>query len=375
MFFRGILAAMMWLGLLLELHATEPSMSIEDASQQLEKINTKIQRLNKENLRREGALGQIQLKLQKFDKLIGSISNNLDALAEQVENNQSSLNQLEGEKNSLATSIQQHQAKLTDLVRGLYESNQMVRLLGLAKPQSLNQYLINQTYFRYLQRARGKKISGIQQQQYQLHQTEKSFAIQLRKFKHLTTLARQKKQKLAEDKEDREIAAVKLINSLKSSKSELDNLNKNRQQLNDLIEKLRLVNIHPNKKQGKVHFSALLGKLTWPVKGAILKTASAPGVTIRAEEGLKVHAVGGGHVVFADWMRGFGLLIIIDHGEGFMSLYGNNQNLYKKAGEWAESGSVISTTGRSGGKRKSGLYFEIRKNARPLDPRNWCKSS
>jgi septal ring factor EnvC (AmiA/AmiB activator) len=375
MFFRGILATMVWLCLLLELHATEQNMSIEDVSQQLEKINAKIQRLNKENLKREGALGQIQLKLQKFDKLIDSISNNLNALTKRIEDNQSSLNQLEDKKDSLATSIQQHQTKLADLVRGLYESNQMVRLLGLAKPQSLNQYLINQTYFRYLQRARGKKISEIQRQQYQLHQTEKSFAIQLRKFEHLSTLARQKKQKLAEDKEDREIAAVKLINSLTSSKSELDNLNKNRQQLNDLIEKLRFVNIHPNNKQKKVHFSTLLGKLTWPVKGAILKTTSAPGVTIRAEEGLKVHAVGDGHVVFADWMRGFGLLIIIDHGEGFMSLYGNNQNLYKKLGEWAESGAVISTTGRSGGKRKSGLYFEIRKNAKPLDPRNWCKSS
>jgi len=165
-----------------------------------------------------------------------------------------------------------------------------------------------------------------------------------------------------------------LLEGLKSSKTELVSLNASRNQLNELIERLRFVNVHPKNNDKPSTFSDLLGKLKWPVKGTITKTASTPGVTIHAKEGLEVRAVSGGRVVFADWMRGFGLLIIVDHGDGYMSLYGNNQSLFKKPGEWAEPGSVISITGRSGGKQKPGLYFEIRKNAKPQDPREWCKS-
>jgi len=251
----------------------------------------------------------------------------------------------------------------------------MMRLPGLAKPQSLNQYLINQTHFRYLQKTRSLKIKEIRQEQLRLQKTEQTFAAQLQKLQHLSQQAEKKKRTLAKEKHHREKAAAKLIQSLRSSQNELADLDVNRRQLNELIERLRYVTVHPKNAGKKQVFSALLGKLKWPVKGTITKTTSTPGVTIHTKEGVDVRAVSDGRVVFADWMRGFGLLIIIDHGDGYMSLYGNNQSLFKKQGEWAEAGSVISVTGRSGGKQKPGLYFEIRQNAKPQDPRDWCKSS
>ena len=94
---------------------------------------------------------------------------------------------------------------------------------------------------------------------------------------------------------------------------------------------------------------------------------------IGAHQGSQVRAISHGRVAFADWLRGFGLLIIIDHGDGYMSLYGHNQSLNMETGDWVEAGEVIATAGNSGGRQKSGLYFEIRHNGKPVNPMRWCR--
>ncbi|RUM93526.1 MAG: hypothetical protein DSZ28_07955 [Thiothrix sp.] len=374
MHFRWIPVAVLWLCVIPDARAAGQDMSIEDAGQELEEINNKIQKLTKKNLGREGELGKIQLNLQKLDKLIESASVNLNKVIQQIHSTHVRLQKLDDKKAFQAKSIHQHQSRLAEQLRRLHRSSELVRIFGLAKPQSLNQYLINQSHFRYLQKTRSQKIAEIHQQQRHLQQTEQAFTTELKHFERLSRQAKRKKAKLAKEKNHREKMANKLLEGLKASKKEIASLDANRKQLNELIEKLRFVNAHPKDKDEPSSFGTLQGKLKWPVKGTITKTSSAPGVTIHTDEGLDVRAVSGGRVVFADWMRGFGLLIIIDHGKGYMSLYGNNQSLYKKSGDWAEPGAVISTTGRSGGKKEPGLYFEIRKNAKPKDPRNWCKS-
>ena len=95
---------------------------------------------------------------------------------------------------------------------------------------------------------------------------------------------------------------------------------------------------------------------------------------IEAPEGEPVHAVHYGRVVFSDWLRGFGLLLIINHGEGYMSLYGHNQVLYRETGEWVTAGETIATVGDTGGQNRSGLYFEIRVAGKTADPQLWCRA-
>jgi septal ring factor EnvC (AmiA/AmiB activator) len=127
-------------------------------------------------------------------------------------------------------------------------------------------------------------------------------------------------------------------------------------------------------------FQRLKGKLDLPVRGELISRFGSPrqdtgmvwkGVFIRAHSGQEVKAVAGGQVVFADWLRGFGNLIIVDHDDGFMSLYGNNEALYKRVGETVASGDTIATVGNSGGNTDSGLYFELRYQSRPFDPMSW----
>ncbi|NIE76033.1 murein hydrolase activator EnvC [Pantoea sp. Ap-967] len=130
-------------------------------------------------------------------------------------------------------------------------------------------------------------------------------------------------------------------------------------------------------------FSAARGKLPWPVNGRLLARfgdargsdarAKWDGVMISASPGTQVHAVHGGRVVFADWLRGAGLLVILDHGNGYLSLYGHNQSLLKSAGDIVKAGEAISTVGDSGGQDAAGLYFAIRQQGRPTDPAQWCR--
>ncbi|MEJ2398964.1 MAG: peptidoglycan DD-metalloendopeptidase family protein [Gammaproteobacteria bacterium] len=94
---------------------------------------------------------------------------------------------------------------------------------------------------------------------------------------------------------------------------------------------------------------------------------------IKAKAGRNVHAISHGRVAYADWLRGYGLLMIIDHGDGYMSLYAHNQALYKETGEWVEAGEVIASVGKSGGQKQAGLYFEIRHNGIPVNPARWCR--
>jgi septal ring factor EnvC (AmiA/AmiB activator) len=129
-------------------------------------------------------------------------------------------------------------------------------------------------------------------------------------------------------------------------------------------------------------FSALKGSLRLPVAGELMNRFGAQregggvswkGLFIRAAEGAAVKAIAAGQVVFAEWLRGFGNLIIVDHGEGYMSLYSNNESLYKQVGERVQPGDAIATVGNSGGQPDTGLYFEMRHQSRPVNPLLWVK--
>jgi septal ring factor EnvC (AmiA/AmiB activator) len=128
-------------------------------------------------------------------------------------------------------------------------------------------------------------------------------------------------------------------------------------------------------------FAGMQGKLLLPVEGRISHRFGNQrnqgklrwhGIFIDAAEGESVYAVHYGRVVFSDWLRGFGLLMIVSHGEGYMSLYGHNQALFRETGDWVSAGEVIAAVGDSGGQDKTGLYFEIRIDGKPNNPQNWC---
>ncbi len=174
----------------------------------------------------------------------------------------------------------------------------------------------------------------------------------------------------------------RLIRDLKDQGRRLDRLQSDERDLKALIDGLEqaLADI-PVEQPLEVAFSGRRGRLPWPARGRIVKRFGSPrlggivwdGVMISAPKGQEVRAIHHGRVAFADWFRGFGLLLILDHGDGYMTLYGHNQSLFKEAGDWVEENEPIALVGSSGGRQQAGVYFGIRHQGRAVNPVRWCR--
>jgi septal ring factor EnvC (AmiA/AmiB activator) len=204
----------------------------------------------------------------------------------------------------------------------------------------------------------------------------------------LTALEEQQKgevSKLQSARERRGKALVTLDAESKNRARELERLKDQQGGLEKLVRELRraLERIEKFPTDSKDAFARLRGKLTWPVAGKLVASFGQTraggvkwdGVLLAGTQGTPVRAVYHGRVVYADWLSGLGLLTIIDHGDGYLSLYGHNERLYKEVGERVTAGDTIATLGDSGGRSSPALYFEIRKGGKPVDPRPWFKSA
>jgi septal ring factor EnvC (AmiA/AmiB activator) len=202
-------------------------------------------------------------------------------------------------------------------------------------------------------------------------------------------------RRLEKEKAEREQIYAKVSDDIDKSRKQLSTLTRDEERLSQLIERLareaarkntrkpgkRIINqALPNADLGAGAFRQLKGKLHLPVIGELTNRfggqrqdsgLSWKGLFISARPGRDVKAIAGGRVVYADWLRGFGNLLILDHGDGYMSLYGNNESLLKQVGEEARTGDTIAATGNSGGNPDSGLYFELRYQGKPFDPIPW----
>ena len=194
--------------------------------------------------------------------------------------------------------------------------------------------------------------------------------------------ARQQRDKLQQRRREREQRLAELRGRINERENRLASLREDRERLEELIEEMTASISNIEAPEDIRPFADLRARLPWPLKGTVSNHfgdavgnsgIQANGIRIRADKGTPVSAVHYGRVVFANWLRGFGLMIIIDHGDGYMSLYGNNDTLSRSAGEWVQAGETIARTGNSGGRSQSGLYFEIRHNGQPENPEAWLE--
>ena len=186
-------------------------------------------------------------------------------------------------------------------------------------------------------------------------------------------------QRLEAERDERRRLLATLEATLKDQQSRIAALGKDEKGLLTLIEKLRDVFADiPKQIAGAEPFAQQRGRLIWPLRGtsaaAAVDDGDGHGLLIAAAEGAEVRAVSHGRIVFADWLRGYGLLLIVDHGEGYLSLYGCNETLLKDVGDWVDAGELVATSGASGGRRTAGLYFELRHDGKPMDARAWLRT-
>ncbi len=320
--------------------------------------------------------------LQQVEKAIGQRVRSLRDTAQQLTGVEKRLGTLHGEQTRLRAKLARQRALLARQVRAAFaigRQEYLKLLLNQQDPAAMGRVM---TYYDYFNRARAKRIRAALATLDQLHQVEADIQTQSATLQALQNRQQQDKQKLEASYKERARVVASLRAQLSSKGQQLARMVENEKHLDRLLRAINeaLADI-PADPGNRKPFPQLKGRLPSPTQGKIrdlyghprLGTVNWKGAIIQAPEGRAVRAVSHGRVAFADWLRGYGLLMIIDHGNGYMTLYGHNQALYKETGDWVEPGDVIATVGDSGGANQAGLYFEIRHNGRPVDPGRWCR--
>ena len=334
----------------------------------------------------------MQSLLSDIDKQYGETAGVLKKLQGKIEQKRDSLDNIRRNIDYSQSEVEKLSHELVKHIRLAYalgKTDTIRLLLNQQEPAISGRVMV---YFNYFNKERLRKIADLE------------LAVQ-----HLDELDKQKQAEttlLEQDLENKKLEQVVLINAKKqrhelllqmgadflSSEQQLQQLQDSESSLKLLMSSLPAlsdeVNVHAEQNQVlpsddslvPAEFLTLKGKLPWPVTGKLAnKFGSArtevtwDGVLIDAAEGVDVKAVTQGKVVFSEWFRSYGLMMIIDHGQGYLTLYGFNQSLYKQVGEFVATGEVIASVGQSGGRSKAGLYFGIRSKGVPVDPLEWCR--
>lgn len=304
-----------------------------------------------------------------------------DLLVQQARKKQR-LNQLKAQAHAQQTALRKERTALARQVRAAYAMGRQEKIkiiLNQEDPAAISRVV---AYYGYLNRERIERMRVLRQYIAELAETRSQITAQQTQLQHLLKQQEAQKQAIEQEQQKRREVMRRLDTELAQQGIALKRLHSDAKHLEKLLNDLHkaLADVAVAPLQGK-KFAELRGQLNWPIAGRIKRTFGSAkigqlrwdGVMIDANEGMEIRATHHGRVAFADWFRGFGLLLIIEHGDGYMSLYGHSQSLFKEVGDWVEAGEPIALAGRTGGRKKSGVYFAIRHNGRAINPAKWCK--
>ena len=355
--------------------------SVAEKSSQLDKLRNRISTLQKSLTDTRHKKSQAVEAMRAIERQISETLRELKSLDQQIELQQGALKKLRADRVRRTSLLSSHRQRLLREIQSGYAMGKRQTVKLLFNQQDAAQLGRMLRYYGYFSKARASMISEIDHQLAALRQTETDITGRLAILEDLQLQQLAERKRHEQQIKERKLVVSKLSKALTEQGSRLSRMEADEKQLADLLASLRqaLADIPAQRQQ--LSFKNLKGKMSWPASGTLKKLFGArlsgtdirsAGVLIRAPEGGPVSSVAQGRVAFADWIRGYGLLMIIDHGDGYMSLYGYNQVLYKEVGEWVDTGEVIAALGRSGGQPEAGLYFELRFKGQPVDPGDWC---
>jgi septal ring factor EnvC (AmiA/AmiB activator) len=362
--------------------AAADSGQITREQAKLEAVRERIGSLKRELEAVRGEYDSGLAALEKTDRAIGRITAEVRELDAREAAVRSELARLEDERDSVRERLGRMRAVLARELQTAYRNGRQERirlLLNQDDPARIGRML---TYQGYFTRARNRRMDEFHATLDELHTTEQGMVEQQQQLAAVRADKERQAGALRTEKSRQAELLEQLGARLSSGKAELATLEADETRINQLLETLRQALRDIPVDSGGQPLAKLKGKLAWPVPGTIdmrygARQAAgkmrARGVHIATAAGTDVKAIARGRVVFADWLRGFGLLLILDHGDGYMSLYGENSSLYKGVGEWVGRGEVIAAAGNSGGQLRTGVYLELRKDGRPLDPGGWFR--
>jgi septal ring factor EnvC (AmiA/AmiB activator) len=350
---------------------------------ELEALRSRIDGLRNEMQSKSGEKTELSRLLQASEQDFGRLARKLRVMEGRLSRQRQRLQGLGEEQLAQRQSLDEQRRVLARQVRAAYAMGRQERLkilLNQQDPATVGRVMV---YYDYLNRMRAQRMRAIRQHMQRLADTEHEILDEEEKLALLQAEQQAELDAMQRLQDERRDVVARLTEELNDQGRQLDRLQSDERDLKALISGLEqaLADIPVEEDLQQARFAGLRGRLPWPAQGRIVKRFGAPklgslvwdGVMISAPEGREVRAVHHGRVAFADWLRGFGLLLIVDHGNGYMTLYGHNQSLFKEAGDWVDENEPIALVGSSGGRERAGVYFGIRHQGRAVDPTRWCR--
>ncbi|UPQ82588.1 murein hydrolase activator EnvC [Pseudomonas knackmussii] len=394
-----------------------------DARKQIEAARKDVAELQRLLKQIEQEKSAVQKQLQTTESEMGQLEKQVDSLQQEIDRSEAELERLNDEKTTLEGARIEQQRLIGIQARAAYQSGRQEYLKLLLNQQNPEKFSRSLTYYDYLSKARFEQVERFNETLSQLAKVEAGIEAQQATLAEQQDGLQERRAQLAEVRKERQLALAKLDRDLSSRDQKLKARKQEQAQLERVLKTIEQTLARQAREAEQARqqalaqareeqarqrqasgpgstpsgpivssaggnfggpFASAKGKLPWPVDGRLVARYGTPrggdartkwdGVLIGADVGTQVRAVHGGRVVFADWLRGAGLLVILDHGNGYLSLYGHNQSLLRDAGEIVKAGDPIATVGTSGGQESAALYFAIRQQGRPSDPAQWCRA-
>lgn len=363
-----------------------------DQRTELENLRKRISAVQREMDKTSESKSDVADDLRDSERAISDINRKLAALNGQLHSTDQRLGELQMQEHELRNRIEKQQILLGKLLRQQYLGGKQEHLKLLLNGQNPNQIALDLQYYSYIAKNRAEWLSALHKDLSELGAVSVSLREQRAEVALLQAEKSSQKNKLNDQHHVRQRMLSKISRKLSQQRSEIKRLQHNEDNLAKLVEEISGLLSQPesnalfhneklpDRRFDGNPFSQLKGKLTLPVRGAVTNRFNTPrpdsailwkGLFLRTSSGQAVKAIAAGQVVYSDWLRGFGNLLIVDHGNNYMSLYGNNETLYKQVGDILHGGDTIAAVGNSGGNTDFGLYFELRYKSQPLDPMKW----
>ena len=359
----------------------EQSVSQVEIEARLKALDKEISNYKETLDSTQGQKSKIEATLERNEQGINKLINEIDGIEKELETTNDRVSWLTERQKELLTVKSEQQYYIEQQVRAAYEIGSQEYLKILLNQEDPNEIARMLTYYDYFNQARSKQIESYNLPLLNLDRVTQELAEETVVLESQRRALGAQQKSLANVQKKKQMTLKALINQISTTGSALSKLEQDRGRLEQLLDRLQESLANLDAPRSAQPFAGMQGKLLLPVEGRISHHFGNQrnqgklrwhGIFIDAAEGESVYAVHYGRVVFSDWLRGFGLLMIISHGEGYMSLYGHNQALFRETGDWVSAGEVIAAVGDSGGQDKTGLYFEIRIDGKPNNPQNWC---
>jgi len=352
----------------------------EIAKQELKQLKSKIKLLQSTLSKKRKQQSSALKKLRSSEKRIATASKILRSTKRQLKKKEYQLKRLRRQQQTLEVDKKAQKKALADQLRSAYMNGKqeyLKLLLNQQDPDELGRMLV---YYDYMNKARSKQVNELKKTLSELKNIDLAIQKEIRQLDLLRQSKEAETKQLTKLKLKRKKLVETLTKEIASKNDQLTELEINAQELQQLIDSVRQTIEEMDFTQPLEGLKKLKGRLKWPTSGkqiqrygSLNQGQRSSGILIAGREGIEINSIHHGRVVYADWLRGFGLLMIVDHGKGYMSLYGYNQALYKEVGDWVEAGEAVSTLGQSGGQKQPALYFELRHQGKPINPKRWFK--